>query len=95
MLAVYSIHTGIVNVAFSIDAVVTASSHVHNADVTSQVSSLETSFAVTGVILTFVVPFLFVLQHANIMPVVIHFAGEEQTGPGLGIAALTQKSPVV
>ena len=56
---------------------VPAGSDVPDTDVPVQVSSLERGVGVTGFVFTSKV--LVVFQHGNVMPVVVHFPGQEQT----------------
>ena len=77
-----SILPSIIDVAIAVVALETAAGQVYNADVTGQVSALEIGVIITGFVLA--IEGLVVFQHGNIMPVVVYFAGEEQTSTNFG-----------
>ena len=77
-VGVDGILTSIIDVAIAIVTAETASSDVYHTQVTGQVSALEIGVIIAGFILT--IESLVVFQHGNVMPVVVYFASEEQTG---------------
>ena len=71
----HCINAVIINITISNEIIITASSDIHNTDVTGEVSSLEISAVIARFILTF--KELLITKHGNIMPVVVHFARKE------------------